>query len=352
MMNKENYSYQHYFKKIINLAQKLGFEIKSHSPYLNYQYLQTLFIYNQSLFKSQEAYIHISGLHGVEGVAGAEIQLKLLETEGERLLKSSKGFLMIFAINPFGFHFLRRTSLENIDLNRNTGEGLAPISLTMAHRWLRPLWKSHDFQDQARGLVQSLAVGMTKGLPTLLRLFAEGQSVEPQGIFYSGTQMAIEIKECIRQMEPLLKQTKIINVIDAHTGLGKLFGEILFLCSGEGQQARAIFTHPLDIPGEKPDSYRGQGLLSDRFALTFPQAKLNYFVQEFGVKSTAHSFFALITENKYHWNHFGKVSEKLYLKHPIKDLFFKTYFSDNSKWKSWLQETGVKRFMEMFEANW
>lgn len=346
----QNHTYQVYFKAILNTAKKMGFEIISYSPYPHKQELQTLLIYNQALLTSEKAYIHLSGLHGVEGATGAEVQLQLLETQGEKLLQSSQGFLMIFAVNPFGFHFLRRTSIENIDLNRNTGDGLTPISLTSSHNMLRPLWRSHTLLEQAQGFIQSIPVALIKGFPSLLRLFAEGQSCEPEGLFYSGTQTSIEVKELLHHLQPLLHNKKHLYAIDVHSGLGKLYGELLFLNNGDGVQAGQAFSHPLDYPGEKSNSYRGQGLLSDRFAHAFPKAKLFYAVQEFGVKSTAHSFLALITENQYHWNHYGQISEMLYLKHPIKDLFFKTYFFTQPKWISWLRTTGTKRFMELFDS--
>lgn len=345
-----NHSYSVYFKAILNTASKMGFEIISYGPYPDKQDLQTLLIYNRALLNSEKAFIHLSGLHGVEGAVGAEIQLQLLKTHGVNLLQSSQGFLMIFAVNPFGFHFLRRTSIENIDLNRNTGDGINPVVLTPAHHRLRPLWKSHTVAEQARGFLQSMAVGLRKGFPALLRLFAEGQSCEPEGLFYSGTKTSIEVKELFHQLQPLLQNKRYLYAIDVHSGLGKLYGELLFLNSGDRSKTQPILTHPVDCPGEKPNSYRGQGLLSDRFMQAFPNAQLFYVVQEFGVKSTVHSFFSLIKENQYHWNHYGQISDKLYLKHPIKDAFFQTYFSTESEWQSWLGTTGTNRFMELFST--
>jgi len=60
-----------------------------------------------------------SGLHGIEGYTGSAIQqmfMKELITEEEVL---DEGILLIHSINPFGFKYMRKTTENNIDLNRN-----------------------------------------------------------------------------------------------------------------------------------------------------------------------------------------------------------------------------------------
>ncbi len=345
---RKTHSYEAYKELIIKTAQQLGFIIQSYSPYPNKNELQTILIYNKALLRSPKAYLLISATHGGEGPAGAEVQLQLLESQGQELLNSSSGFLMIFALNPFGFHYLRRTSIENIDLNRNTGDGLAPAPLGPVHEWVRPLWRSHSFGQQIRGLAQSFCVGVFKGFYSVARTFAVGQSLEPEGLFYSGTQKAVEIQSLFVHIGPLLENKTSLSVIDVHTGLGELYGEMLIHCSGDSEKSKTLFKRPIEIPGEKPKSYRGAGLLADRFALEFPKADLHFVVQEFGVKSTARTFFILSLENQYHWKLFEKVSDAIYLRHPIKDMFFDTFFSTKPKWLKWLREEGTTRFMQIF----
>ena len=61
-----------------------------------------------------------SGLHGVEGFFGSAIQLETLARfrRGGLELGSTR-ILLVHALNPYGFATLRRTSQENVDLNRN-----------------------------------------------------------------------------------------------------------------------------------------------------------------------------------------------------------------------------------------
>lgn len=346
-MNAEGRSYASYRRALLALAQELDLTTLCYSPYQDHKNLQTILIYNQALLTSDQACLHISGTHGIEGFAGAEIQIAILKKIGNVIQKSKVGCLFIFALNPFGFQFLRRTSIENIDLNRNTGDGLPTSAPNWRQPWLLPLLRSHSVPEQLQGLIQGLTLGALKGFPNMIRAFAEGQNLEPQGLFYTGTRMALEIKALLDQLRPLIQNKQSLRILDVHTGLGKLYEEMLILGSGDIGELQTLFEHPLEIPGAKPNSYRGVGLLSDRFAKEFPESSLQFVVQEFGVKSSLQSFLALAIENRYHWRHFKRCPEKRYLTHPTKEFFFKTYFSTNPIWLDWLTETGTKRFCQL-----
>jgi hypothetical protein len=62
-----------------------------------------------------------SGCHGVEGYCGSGVQNALLADAGFHAAAARAGvaLLYIHALNPYGFSWLRRTTHENVDLNRN-----------------------------------------------------------------------------------------------------------------------------------------------------------------------------------------------------------------------------------------
>ena len=73
-------------------------------------------------FGSQEprrAFIHSSGLHGVEGFAGSAIQLQGLESGCASGLPGDAAVALVHAMNPYGMAWLRRTNENNVDLNYN-----------------------------------------------------------------------------------------------------------------------------------------------------------------------------------------------------------------------------------------
>src|SRR4051794_35849336 len=61
----------------------------------------------------------LSATHGVEGFCGSGAQIDWLMTGGPAALPSDTAALLVHAINPHGFAWLRRTTEEGVDLNRN-----------------------------------------------------------------------------------------------------------------------------------------------------------------------------------------------------------------------------------------
>lgn len=68
----------------------------------------------------------ISGTHGVEGPAGYDLQLDLLQKKAHEKLPSDVGLVFVTALNPWGWVNGRRTNEDNVDLNRNGWFGLPP----------------------------------------------------------------------------------------------------------------------------------------------------------------------------------------------------------------------------------
>src|SRR6056297_2205585 len=60
----------------------------------------------------------VSGTHGVEGYCGSALQRRWLETHtGDR--PAGVRVVMIHALNPYGFAWVRRVNEDNVNLNRN-----------------------------------------------------------------------------------------------------------------------------------------------------------------------------------------------------------------------------------------
>ena len=60
-----------------------------------------------------------SSTHGVEGFAGSAIQIGLLLDPDAPKPSGDVALLLVHAINPYGFAWLRRENEDNVDLNRN-----------------------------------------------------------------------------------------------------------------------------------------------------------------------------------------------------------------------------------------
>ncbi len=75
----------------------------------------------------------ISGTHGVEGLAGSGCQVGVLLDELHGALPAGGGALLIHALNPHGFAWLRRGNEHNIDLNRNGLDFRGPLPANPAY---------------------------------------------------------------------------------------------------------------------------------------------------------------------------------------------------------------------------
>jgi hypothetical protein len=85
-----------------------------------------------------------SACHGVEGYCGSGVQNALLADAGFRHSAADAGVAVVFvhALNPYGFSFWRRTTHENVDLNRNVHDFTQPLPVNAAYEdiaaWLVP----------------------------------------------------------------------------------------------------------------------------------------------------------------------------------------------------------------------
>ncbi len=100
---------------------------------------------------STDALVVLSGTHGVEGLGGAGCQVGFLIDRLYEALPSSACALLVHAVNPHGFAWLRRVNEDNVDLNRNFIDFSQPPSSAAyepLHEWLVPT----DWEGDARAL--------------------------------------------------------------------------------------------------------------------------------------------------------------------------------------------------------
>src|SRR5262249_21666791 len=76
-----------------------------------------------------------SACHGVEGFCGSGVQVSLLGDAPfiDAVERSGSAVLLIHALNPYGFSWWRRTTQENVDLNRNFCDFSQPLPMNTAY---------------------------------------------------------------------------------------------------------------------------------------------------------------------------------------------------------------------------
>jgi hypothetical protein len=177
-----------------------------------------------------------SGCHGVEGFCGSGVQNALLHDAAWRETVHASGLavLYIHALNPYGFSWWRRTTQENVDLNRNFQDFSRHLPSNadydaIAH-WLVP--ETWPPSDEVRAKLERFAQEV--GPERMQRAISGGQYAHPQGLFYGGvnpTWSHVTLRHVLREQA---RECSRLAWIDLHTGLGPSgHGERIFACKDD-----------------------------------------------------------------------------------------------------------------------
>jgi hypothetical protein len=175
----------------------------------------------------------MSGTHGVEGFCGSAIQLDWLEEGHAGRLPKGHAALLIHAINPHGFAWLRRVTEENVDLNRNFMDYAQPLPENPAYDELAdalvPAALSGPEWEKAEAKIAAFRA--TKGDAAFHAARSAGQYKHANGIFFGGTAptWARRTEEAIIADYRLAERRHVAG-IDLHTGLGPFgYGELIVM---------------------------------------------------------------------------------------------------------------------------
>jgi hypothetical protein len=171
----------------------------------------------------------VSATHGVEGFCGSAAQIDWLMHGGPGRLPDGMAALLIHAINPHGFAWLRRVNEDGVDLNRNHID------------FSQPLPANPDYDELADALVpREIAGPVLEAADAKLAAFRAkhgerayriartgGQYTHPKGHCYGGTKPTWSRLTTERIIaDYALAGRDAVAVIDFHTGLGPFgYGE-------------------------------------------------------------------------------------------------------------------------------
>lgn len=179
----------------------------------------------------------ISATHGVEGFAGSAIQIDLIQR-----IKFNNGWpadlaiLIVHALNPHGFAWLRRCNEDGTDLNRNFVDFSHPRPENPGYTELANAIVPNTMNWQAAD-AQLGTYLQTHGQRDYELAVSGGQYSHDTGLFFGGHRAS----QARAYIEQLMLEHQLGNrqlaVIDIHTGLGPFgYGEI-------------ICDHPLETAG-------------------------------------------------------------------------------------------------------
>jgi Protein of unknown function (DUF2817) len=166
----------------------------------------------------------MSGVHGVEGYAGAACMIDFLTRYQDYYKQDGLAFLLVHALNPWGFANECRVTEENVDLNRNFVDFSEILPASSQYARFHPVL-CENYVPGLRGLVNELRLVLSVLGRRRRRIFQQaitaGQYCYSEGLFFGGSEPTANRYIWTRIMQTHLRPNQHIRFLDIHTGLGE-----------------------------------------------------------------------------------------------------------------------------------
>jgi hypothetical protein len=340
-------SYAQARAKFLAAADEAGLDVHSHPhPMLGRDgELLAMDVVRDGPADAPAVLILSSACHGVEGFCGSGAQIALLRDADLRRAVHDGGvaLLYIHGLNPYGFSWWRRTTHENVDLNRNF------------HDFSRPLPRNADYDEISHLLVPSHWPPTPevqaevqryideRGLRAWQAAISAGQYAHPQGLFYGGVNPTWSHQTLRHVLQDHVRRCGRLGWIDFHTGLGPSgHGERIFACRDDAaalRRARAWWGPEVtSIYDGTSSSALLQGLMWTAAYDEAPQAEYTGIALEYGTVPITEVLDALRADQ---WleNHpeIGAPQGEA-IKRRLRDAFY----TDTPAWKARVVEQAIE----------
>ncbi len=281
-----------------------------------------------------------SGIHGVEGFLGSAVQCAVLDQLRDEARGPDLRYVLIHAVNPYGFARLRRFNEDNVDLNRNflddpAAFAGAPEGYAGLLGFLNPPSPPPAFE--LFGLKAAAQI-LRHGMPSLQRAIASGQYEYPQGIFYGGSAPCQSTRVVFEHCDDWAGSGDVLH-IDFHTGLGPFGAYELQLTAPADAAALRWYTGAFGAGHVKPLSawYPARGLFGAWLQAHFKGRSYRFLGAEFGTYGVVRVLRALRAENRAH--HYGDPASQAY--RAAKAELLECFCPSDAAWRRQVLEGGL-----------
>ena len=292
---------------------------------------------------ARSLFIVSSGCHGVEGFCGSGVQIALLSDPSWHDAAQAAGVavLYIHALNPYGFSWWRRTTHENVDLNRNFRDFDAETPANPRYDELAAKIVPDTWPPDAATTAALEAFAAEHGERALQQVISGGQYAHPNGLFYGGagpTWSHATLRQVLRHHATRCAR---LGWLDLHTGLGPNgHGERIFA----GRDDAAAYARAKAWWGDVTSIYDGSstsavltGLMWGSAYEECAQAQFTGIALEYGTKPQPEVMLALRADQ---WleNHPETDDEtRRAIKQQLRDAFY----VDTDAWKARIVEQAL-----------
>jgi len=243
-------------------------------------------------------FVLTSGVHGVEASAGSAIQLMFLNELVEQFDLKTTGLYLFHCFNPYGFKYGRRTTENNVNLNRGFGPNRSTFKTPnlgyekIAH-WFEGKKPIHAPLIPALSSLKLLIEGHAKGFnsKTLNQAIGQGQFTHPRGLEYGGTDYEPQVRFFMDRFQTIAQTYDQILLFDLHTGLGERGRLHILTGSTEESRNPSLLKKILDLKADhaiyeftethKPGFYRTIGDINTMIPTLVPGKPVAALTLEF-----------------------------------------------------------------------
>ena len=254
--------------------------------------------------------------------------------------------MIVHPVNPFGFKYFRRTTEDNVDLNRNFV--VVPKAFSepnFGYERLENILVQNEpvsiYGWSNLTLLPRLLLEMAVSSKMMLRdALVSGQRKFPNGVFYGGVKATPQVEFVRSKIQEKAGPYKKVFFVDFHTGYGKRGTMHLLGADGlvEKHKAFTRFVYSdltLEVPVEH-DVYTTRGDTVSWFSNMFPEKDVAALCFEMGTsdnQAVLASFFSLQTlrfesQGGVH----GYKSKQDY--ETARRMSIDTFLPEDSRWRS------------------
>ncbi|HSC62914.1 MAG TPA: M14 family metallopeptidase [Caldimonas sp.] len=284
-----------------------------------------------------------SACHGVEGFCGSGVQVALLSDPAWQEAARDAGVAVVYVhgLNPHGFSWWRRTTHENVDLNRNFRDFAAPAPANDRYDEIASAVVPATWPADAASVAALERFVHEHGERELQQAISGGQYRHPDGLFYGGSEPAwshTTLRQVLRQHGSRCQR---LAWIDFHTGLGPSgHGERIFACRNDARayaRAKAWWGDVTSIYDGSSTSAVLTGLMTLAAYDECAQAEFTAIALEYGTRPQPEVMLALRADQWLQNHPDADDATRSAIKRQVRDAFY----IDTDEWKEQIVAQGV-----------
>ena len=284
-----------------------------------------------------------AGTHGAEGFCGSGIETGWLQSGIFTHLPADTAVLLIHAINPYGFAWVRRVTEDNVDLNRNFVDHAKPTPDNPGYRELRDAICPAEWgpESESRNRERLLSYAEKHGLMALQAAITQGQYFDDEGVFYGGKAAGWSNRTMRQILKPHAGHVRKVAFIDLHTGLGPYgYGEIISNHMGGDPGSARVKDWFNDATSTDDGSSSSAVVMGDTqigLVESIPQAEVTGVTLEYGTIPLEDMLNAVRADN---WLHVHGDLENAQGK-EIKSQIRAAFYQEKDDWKKMVFDRAI-----------